>query len=231
MSFVGYVLAAPNLAAIVSGDDPNPIPSILEASLGPIGAKIFLVVACMAFLSCVLSLQAAASRLLHSFARDGMLPASGWLSKLSPRTQVPTNALIVASVIPLIICIVVFVMPDALVQVTSFAVLGIYVAFQSIVLAALRQRTKGWKPAGPFNLGAWGFIVNIGALVYGIIAIALLLLGPTFSLADNSITWIGLVVVLVIGGLYLAIARPDKKSTAPEGDAIAVAEKMRAHSS
>jgi hypothetical protein len=59
----------------------------------------------------------------------------------------------------------------------------------------------------------------------------LLLLGPTFSLVDNSITWIGLVVVLAIGGLYLAIARPDKKSTAPEGDAIAVAEKMRAHSS
>ena len=229
MSFVGYVLAAPNLAAIVSGDDPNPIPSILEAALGPIGAKIFLVVACMAFLSCVLSLQAAASRLLHSFARDGMLPASGWLSKLSPRTQVPTNALIVASVIPLIICVVVFVLPNALVQVTSFAVLGIYVAFQSIVLAALRQRAKGWKPAGPFNLGAWGVVVNIGALAYGIIAIILLLLGPTFSLADNYITWIGLVVVVVIGALYLLIARPDKKSSAPEGDAIAVAATMRAH--
>jgi amino acid transporter len=149
MSFVGYVLAAPNLAAIVSGEDANPIPSILEASLGPIGAKVFLVVACMAFLSCVLSLQAAASRLLHSFARDRMLPASGWLAKLSPRTQVPTNALLVASIIPMVICVVVFVMPDALVQVTSFAVLGIYVAFQSIVLAALRQRTKGWKPVQP----------------------------------------------------------------------------------
>lgn len=229
MSFVGYVLAAPNLAAIVSGEDPNPIPSILESALGPIGAKIFLVIACMAFISCVLSLQAAASRLLHSFARDGMLPASTWLAKLSPRTQVPTNAIVVASVIPMIIAVIVFVLPDTLVQITSFAVLGIYVAFQAIVLASLRQRFMGWKPAGPFSLGAWGMVVNIGALIYGIIAIILLLLGATFSLMDNYVTWIGLVVVLVIGGLYLFIARPDKKSTSPEGDAIAVAAKMRAH--
>ena len=229
MSFVGYVLAAPNLASIVSGEDPNPIPSILESALGPVGAKIFLVIACMAFISCILSLQAAASRLLHSFARDGMLPASAWLAKLSPRTQVPTRALIVASVIPMLICVIVFVLPDALVQVTSFAVLGIYVAFQSVVLAALRQRFKGWKPAGPFNLGAWGMIVNIGALIYGIIAIILLLLGPGFDIAANSITWIGLVVVVVIGALYLFIARPNKKSTSPEGDAIEVANKIRAH--
>ena len=229
MSFVGYVLAAPNLAAIVNGEDANPIPAILESALGPIGAKIFLVIAVMAFISCVLSLQAAASRLLHSFARDGMLPGSSWLSKLSPRTQVPTRALIVASVIPMIIAVSVFVLPDTLVQVTSFAVLGIYVAFQAIVLASLRQRFMGWKPAGPFNLGAWGMIVNIGALIYGIIAIILLLLGATFSLADNYVTWIGLVVVIVIGALYLFIARPDKKSTSPEGDAIEVAAKMRAH--
>ncbi len=229
MSFVGYVLAAPNLAAIVSGEDANPIPQILESALGTVGAKIFLVIACMAFISCVLSLQAAASRLLHSFARDGMLPASTWLAKLSPRTQVPTNAIVVASVIPMIIAVIVYVLPDTLVQVTSFAVLGIYVAFQAIVLASLRQRFMGWKPAGPFNLGAWGIIVNIGALIYGIIAIILLLLGATFSLADNYVTWIGLVVVIVIGALYLFIARPDKKSTSPEGDAIAVAAKMRAH--
>jgi amino acid transporter len=183
----------------------------------------------MAFISCVLSLQAAASRLLHSFARDGMLPASAWLAKLSPRTQVPTRALIVASVIPMIIAVIVFVLPDTLVQVTSFAVLGIYVAFQAIVLASLRQRFMGWKPAGPFNLGTWGMVVNIGALVYGIFAIILLLLGSTFSLADTYVTWIGLVVVIVIGALYLIIARPDKKSTSPEGDAIEVAAKMRAH--
>ena len=83
-SFGGYVLAAPDLASIVNGEDADPIPGILEATLGPVGAKIFLVIAITAFLSCVLSLQAAASRLLFSFARDGMIPGHRWLSRVSP---------------------------------------------------------------------------------------------------------------------------------------------------
>ena len=37
------------LAAIVSGKDTDPIPAILKASLGDVGAKIFLLVALTAF--------------------------------------------------------------------------------------------------------------------------------------------------------------------------------------
>lgn len=230
MSYVGYVLAAPDLEAIVNGSDADPIPMILESSLGVVGAKIFLIIAVLAFLSCTLSLQAAASRLLHSFARDGMLPGSRWLAKISPRTQIPTNALLVASVLPMLICVVVFVRPESLYQVTAFAVLGIYIAFQSVVLASLRQRIKGWKPAGPFNLGRAGIFVNVAALLYGIFAIYLLLLpGTSGDFVADYIAWIGLGVVVAIGAIYLVTARPDKKSTAPEGDAIEVANKIRAH--
>ena len=104
-SFCGYVLAAPNLADIVAGNDRDPIPGILDASLGPVGAKIFLVIAVLAFLSCTLSLQAAASRLLYSFARDEMIPGHTWLAHVSPRTAVPARALLVASVIPFLIAV------------------------------------------------------------------------------------------------------------------------------
>lgn len=228
-SFAGYVLAAPNLADIVAGKDADPIPNILDASLGPVGAKIFLVIAVVAFLSCTLSLQAAASRMLYSFARDEMIPGHKWLAHVSPRTAVPTRALIVACVIPIIISVLVYFQASLLVQVTSFAVFGIYVAFQSVVLAALRQRIKGWKPAGPFSLGMAGWIVNIVALAYGIFALILLAQpGTSGVFGADWIVLIGFGVVFVIGLLYLLIARPDKKSNAPAGDAIAVAEKLRA---
>lgn len=230
VSYVGYVLAAPDLAAIVSGEDADPIPGILESSLGVVGAKVFLVVACVAFISCVLSLQAAASRLLHSFARDGMLPGSKWLSKISPRTHVPANALLVASFVPILLCLLVYIRPESLFQITAFAVLGIYIAFQAVILAALRQRLKGWKPAGPFNLGRAGLVVNIGALAYGVIAVYLLLIpGTSGDFLSDYVAWIGLGVVVVTGGAYLMVARPDRKSDAPEGDAIEIARRMRAH--
>ncbi|MGP7812562.1 APC family permease [Glutamicibacter soli] len=230
ISFTGYVLAAPNLQEIVNGEDVDPIPAILEASLGAVGAKIFLVVALTAFLSCVLSLQAAASRLIYSFARDGMLPGHRWLAKVSPRNKVPSNALLVACCIPLLLCVFIYFGPETLLtQITGFAILGIYVAFQSVVLAALRQRLRGWKPAGPFSLGAAGMLVNILALAYGLFAMVLLAVpGSSGDVLADWIVLIGLAVVAGTGALYLFIARPDAKSDAPSNDAIEVAEKLRA---
>ncbi|MFE6964425.1 APC family permease [Agromyces sp. NPDC057679] len=227
-SFGGYVLAAPDLAAIVAGDDVDPIPHILESTLGPVGAKLFLVVAITAFISCVLSLQAAASRLLFSFARDGMIPGHRWLAKVSEKNKVPTNALIVACTVPALLAVLIFLNDGLLLPITSFAVLGIYVAFQMVVLAALRQRLKGWKPAGPFSLGGLGFIVNALALAYGVFAMVLLATpGATGVFFTDYVVLIGLGVVVVSGLLYLLIARPDRKSDAPSGDAIAVADEIR----
>lgn len=226
-SFAGYVMAAPNLEQIVAGEDADPIPGILTATLGDVGATIFLVVAVTAFLSCVLSLQAAASRLLFSFARDGMLPGHRWLAKVSQKSKVPTNALIVASTIPALIAVLVWINPALLYPVTAFAVLGIYVSFQMVVLAALRQRFKGWRPAGPFSLGAFGMVVNILALAYGVFAMVLLATpGTSGDVAADWIVLIGLGVVLGTGAIYLLVARPDAASTAPAGDAIAVADEM-----
>lgn len=227
-SFAGYVLAAPNLEAIVAGEEGDPIPAILEASLGTVGAKIFLVIAVLAFISCVLSLQAAASRLLFSFARDGMIPGHRWLSKVTEGSRVRANALIVACTVPALICVLIWLNDGILVAVTSFAILGIYLAFQMVVLAALRQRFKGWRPAGPFSLGTLGAVVNVVALAYGVFAMVLLAVpGSSGSFVSDYIVHIGLVVVLATGLLYLFIARPDRKSTAPQGDAVAVAEEIR----
>jgi amino acid transporter len=229
VSYAGYVLAAPDLQAIVNGTDADPIPSILENSLGTVGSKVFLLITVTAFISCVLSLQAAGSRLLYAFARDRMLPASRWLSHVSEKHAVPTNSLLVVCVVPLLIALFVFWRPDTLARVTAFAVLGIYVAFQAVVLAALRQRIKGWRPAGLWNLGSWGLVVNVVALAYGVFAIVLLLQpADTDVFLDRWIVLIGLCVVGGSGLLYLLIARPDRHSgDVPEGDAIEVAAHLR----
>ena len=220
-SFSGYVLAAPDLEALTAST--TPIPDVLTATIGEGGMRAFLVIAVMAFISCVLSLQAAASRLLHSFARDEMLPASGWLSKINDRSKVPTNALLVASIVPMILSVVVWFDVNTLLPITDFAVAGIYIAFQSVVLAALIQRFRGWKPAGPWNLGSWGMVFNIAALAYGIFALWQLIVPDVLAQG-------GVALVLGVGAIYLFIARPDKRSNAPFSDAIKISEEMRAAS-
>jgi amino acid transporter len=159
-----------------------------------------------------------------------MLPASGWLAHVSERHAVPTNALLVVCVVPVLICLFVFWQPDSLARVTAFAVLGIYIAFQAVVLAALRQRLRGWRPAGLWNLGSAGLVVNVLALAYGIFAIVLLIKPApgTETFLDRWIVAIGLVIVAGTGLLYLFLARPDRHSAdIPEGDAREVAAQLR----
>ncbi|MBY0558550.1 APC family permease [Hyphomicrobium sp.] len=233
VSYAGFILAAPNLQQIVNGEVTDPIPAIVEASTGRLGIELFLIVAATIFLSAALSQQAALSRLLYSFARDNMVPGSRWLSRLHEEVAgggaVPRNAMIVACSVPMVINSWLYFKPDSVVQVTSFAVIGIYVCFQMVVLAALRQRFKGWSPAGPWTLGWAGGIVNVLALVYGIIAMVLLAWPGNASLnfVDRWIVLIGLAVVTGSGVLYMVIAQPYGHSSGAEGDAIEVAERLR----
>ncbi|SFO36390.1 amino acid permease [Actinomadura madurae] len=230
-AFAGYALAAPDLPAIVSGADSNPIPAILQGSIGTLGTKLVLIVTLTSFIAGVMSQQAAASRIVFSFARDDMFPGSRIFNRLSRRFHVPFTALIAVNVLPLLIFVFVYVSPDSLTKIAAFQMLAGYLAFQMVVFAALRMRLKGWRPAGAWTLGRAGTIVNVLALAYGIIAM-ILLAAPTGDadapFVDRWIALIGFLIVSAAGLAYLFIAKPERKSTAPEGDAIDIAQKLRA---
>jgi amino acid transporter len=99
----------------------------------------------------------------------------------------------------------------------------------AVVLAALRQRLRGWRPAGLWNLGSAGMAVNVAALAYGIFAMFLLARpgeGDTFL--DRWIVIIGAILVFITGLAYMLIAKPyDRSEGVPEGDAVQVAAQLR----
>ena len=106
LSYAGYVLAAPDLQAIVDGEEADPIPAILEDTLGTVGAKLFLLV--RHGLHLVRALAAGrASRLLYGPPATRCCPER-WLARMSERHAVPTNALLVACIVPIAICLYVY---------------------------------------------------------------------------------------------------------------------------
>ena len=111
---------------------------------------------------------------------------------------------------------------DALAKLISFGSVGIYIAFQMVVLAALRARIKGWMPSGKYRLGRWAWPVNIGALVYGIAAIVNISWPrtPGSPWYDNYIVVVMVVIVVGLGLLYMITARSHLNGTAPHADAV-----------
>jgi amino acid transporter len=219
---LALVLAVPDFGAVISGENTDPVGGVLTTAFGDTGAKVVLAVVLVSFLSCALSLQAAASRLMYSYARDRMLPGSGVLARFSRGRGVPPYTLLVAAVVPALVVGVSRFSEDAIVKIVSFAVLGIYLAFQMVVLAALRARVKGWRPAGPFTLGHWGLTVNVAALGYGVAAILTMVWPrtPDAPWYDDYLVLLSGVVVVGAGLVLMAVLRPYRHSEATAGDAI-----------
>ncbi|SCK39085.1 APC family permease [Streptomyces sp. WMMB 322] len=216
------LLAVSDYKAVIAGEDTNPVVRVLFDALGEVGARMVMGVVLISFLSCTVSLQAAAGRLIYSYARDKMVVGHRVLRSFSYARAVPHNALLVAAVIPTVIAFGSLISEDALTKIVSFAILGIYGSFQMVVLAALRARLKGWRPSGEFQLGRWGLLVNAGALAYGIFAIINISWArtPDQPWYENWIVLLSGGVVVGVGLLYMFTTHHYGRSDTPAGDAI-----------
>src|SRR6476619_3599941 len=176
----GLLLAMPAHAPVAATVKGGGVPFILgQLSEGMQDFLLCLII--FAFFSCGTSIQGAGSRLAFSFARDGALPASGWISKVHDRFRTPVNALLMGAVITVLFVLLVFPSPkknidilfitypanvNVLVSLVSFAVSGIYLSFLLAVIAAIVAHARGWVPEGDFKLGRWTWPVLIIAAGY-----------------------------------------------------------------
>ena len=219
---LALVLAVTDIPAVIAGKDTDPVSTLLNEAFGTTGARLVLFIVLISFLSCAMSLQAAASRLAYSYGRDGMIMGSSLLKKFSATRHVPPYALLLAAAVPAVIVIGSKFSTDAITKIISFAAFGIYLAFQMVVFAALRARLKGWVPSGKYTLGKWGVAVNVAALVYGVTAMINMAWPrtPDAPWYDNWIVALSAVIVVGIGLLYMMIHPLHDRSTAPYDDAI-----------
>ncbi len=205
------ILSAPDLAA-AAANPAGAIPLILEAHLGPLALRGLLVLLMFAYLSCAGAAQAAAARLLYSYARDGMLPGSGWLRRVSAGHKVPANATLFTAGMAAVVIALSYVdlgQVNVNALVVSYAVVGIYLSFQAVVIARIVAGFRGFRPrTGPglFSLGAWGQPVALLALLYGV-AMIVNLCWP--RPVDAPAAWLTLAsgVAIVAPGLVLMLPR------------------------
>jgi amino acid transporter len=192
---------------------------------------LLLLLVIFAFFSCGSSVQGAGARLAFSFARDGAIPGSSIVSRVSPRFHTPVNALLLGALVPVAFTLLVNLTPSedksfgfitypanvsALNALVSFGVSGIYLSFLLTVIGAIVARSRGWVPEGPFQLGRWAWLTTIGAAGY----LGLMLLnvvaptgldsprGALFNLDWVTITV--MVVIALVGLVAFVVVRPAR---------------------
>ena len=218
---LALLLAVPDMADAVSGKDADPIVTVLRTALGAVGVRVVIGIVLISFFSCLISLQAATSRLLFAYGRDHMIIGSEHLSRLSARTRMPVAALLVAGFVPVVIVLIGFFLDNVVRTIVVFGSAGIYISFQMIVLGALIARARGWRPAGQFRLKGWAWPVNIAALIFGASALLDMVWPrtPTDPWYLNYGMIFTSIIVLACGWTYMAIAQPHERGNAAAGDA------------
>ncbi|HZF16410.1 MAG TPA: amino acid permease [Steroidobacteraceae bacterium] len=224
------LLAMPAVDPVKATVAGGGVPFILSSLPGWLQDFLLLMIV-FAFFSCGTSIQGAGSRLMFSYARDGALPASPWVAKVSDHFKTPVNALLAGSVVTVLFVLLVYATPEndihigfitypahinALVSLVSFGVSGIYFAFLLTVIAAIIAKGRGWKPEGRFQLGKWrGPVYFLAATYLGLMLLNVVApTGLTSPRGSFNLDWITLLVMAIIsiaGALYLFIARPDKR--------------------
>ena len=216
---------------------------VLTSRLGDWLGKLLLADVVVAISVATLAIQTAATRMLFSMARDGVVPFSRSLARTS-RTGVPAGPALVTGVLSAVIVAINFASPDAFLAIGTTCIVLLYIAYAMVTGPLLLQRLRGsWRggaPAGTdergrplFSLGRWGLPVNALAVVYGV-GMAVNLAWPRVEVyAPASHQWyfqwftvLFVLVAVALGAVYRWWSGRSEQAAAdlPHGGQLAVGD-------
>jgi amino acid transporter len=170
---IGVTLSIPDLGAAVAAS--NPFIAALEGALGGVPGRALVWVAMLAMWFCGLASITSNSRMLWAFARDGGLPFSAPLARVSPRFATPHVAIWASAAAAFLLA----VWADAYTVVTALSTVALYASYGLPIAAGLWARKAGlWTRRGPWDLGRHSAWINLLALAWIAAAVVLFVIPP-----------------------------------------------------
>jgi urea carboxylase system permease len=171
---LAVILAAPSIPdAMKEGSEGGfPIGTIITSTLttelfaGITLGELYLFVILASVFVCTLAIQGAATRMMFSMSRDRQLPFGKLWGSVNSTFKTPANAALAVGVLAAVPILVIGPLGGYFMSIAATGL--IYISYFLCNLGVLAARRRGWphKPAW-FNLGRWGMIVNVLALIYG----------------------------------------------------------------
>ena len=171
---LGVILAIPSVADTMAEGQAGgfPIATIIIGALttelfaGITLGELYLFVILASVFVCTLAIQGAATRMMFSMSRDRHLPGGAIWGKVNHTFKTPANAAVAVGVLAALPILVIGPLGGFYMSIAATGL--IYLSYFLCNLGVLMARRKGW-PHTPawFNLGRWGMLVNVLALVWG----------------------------------------------------------------
>jgi len=208
---ISFILAIPDLAAAAK-DGANSWFNLFNNLPAPVLLKDLLAIGIVvANYCCALAGLTSTSRMVFAFARDGGLPASGVLKKVSPTHRTPVAAIWVSA----ILSIAATLYSPAFAALAAGCALFLYLSYAMPIAAGMVAEGKTWTEFGTFRLGILSKPIALVALI-GVLFVAFAGIQPPFDILINYA--VGLLVLLLV--IWFGFERKRFQGP-PIGDMIA----------
>lgn len=205
LSAVAVILAIPDLDAVLRAQSGDPVAATLTAQLGPAIAKPLLIMFVIGFVSAFLAVQSAVSRAVFGMARDGALPGSRSLSRLTGAEKLPRRAIALTAIIAALFLLLAG--SDLYNVLVNFSVMGPYIAFAVPVFAAAAVRLSGKWKSGKFSMGRWGAPVTYGAAIWLAFQVVNVLWPRDLPGQEWYVDWSMVISLVVLGTIGIFVYR------------------------
>ena len=175
----------------------TPVALILRDQLGPVMERSLLVAIVFAFFGAGLVNLATCARVVFAMSRDSRFPAHQLMRRVDPRTRTPIPATILIVIVGFVLMGV--LRGGALLKLLTVGGLIGAVLYGAIIVLYLGVRKRLGRQEDAFDLGRFEMPVAIGALVWSVLVVFVLVSPP--EALNAVLISIGL---LVAGGVYLA---------------------------
>ncbi|MFI9326625.1 APC family permease [Kitasatospora sp. NPDC052868] len=215
LNAVSVALAHPDPAAVVAGQDLDPVTTAVTTAFGDWSAKPFVVVVLISFTACLMASQGGAARGLYSLARDGVFPFSAQVRRVN-RHKAPIGGLVAATVVSAA-ALPLGLEATAMGSLITFGTAATFLPFFLLSVAALAARLRGtWRPSGEVSYGRAGTVVNALAVLWTGLEVVNIC-WPRAILAPPGAPWyqvwaalLGVGLVGLAGLGYLLVRRPQR---------------------
>jgi amino acid transporter len=157
------LLSVPDVGKAMAGASIVPV---ITTVLGTGFAKVFFAGAIVSVFSTAIATLATIVRMIYGMARNGQLPGSAFLTKLSPSSDEPLGTIAVSVVLSLLPLIFIKRIEVIVAAITAM----IIIPYILVLASLLRRRLQGWpRQESPFKLGRWGLPVTVAGLVWTVV--------------------------------------------------------------
>ncbi len=164
------LMAVPDQGMQDLGTIHGGLPLLVKTVLGETTGRLFLCIVIFAIIVCTLAVQSGAVRLMFAMGRDGCLPFSKPLSKVSGKTGTPVLATFICGVGAIAVLGMNLQFPKVFELITSISILWANLAYWIVVALQLKNRLTAAPTDADahakFSMGKWGLPVNILALAW-----------------------------------------------------------------